>query len=67
MVNTWYENVRGKYALYPALTSAAFLWFAATLLMVLAYLKKRKATKERLAQMQAEDEFIDHVLNGSYH
>jgi len=63
----WYEKVRSRYGVYPLLTSAGIFWFLVTLLMLFAYMRKRRATKERLAEMQAEDEFVDHVLDGKYH
>jgi hypothetical protein len=63
----WYEKVRDKYGVYPFLTSAGIFWFLVTLLMIVAYLRKRRAAQERLAEMQAEDEFVDHVLDGKYH
>jgi len=63
----WYEKVRDKYGVYPFLTSAGIFWFLVTLLMLIAYIRKRRAAKERLAEMQAEDEFVDHVLDGNYH
>ncbi len=63
----WYEKVKHKYGLYPVLTSAGVFWFLVALLAVVAYLRKRRSTKQRLAEMEAEDEFIDHVLDGKYH
>lgn len=67
LVKGWYDRVHRKYGLYPILTGAAFFWFGVTLLMLFAYLRKRAAAKRRLAEMEAEDEFIDHVLRGRYH
>ena len=63
----WYEGVRDKYGVYPLLTSAGIFWFLVTLLMIIAYMRKRRRARERLAEMEAEDEFVDHVLNGKYH
>lgn len=63
----WYEKVRDKYGVYPFLTSAGVFWFLVTLLLVVAYVRKRRKAQERLAEMQAEDEFVDHVLDGKYH
>ncbi|MBN1593229.1 MAG: hypothetical protein JW941_08310 [Candidatus Coatesbacteria bacterium] len=63
----WYERVRDRYGVYPFLTSAGVFWFLLTILMLVAYARKRRAARERLAEMEAEDEFIDHVLDGKYH
>ena len=63
----WYQQVKHKYGLYPFLTSAGVFWFLVALLVVIAYLRKRRSTRERLAEMEAEDEFIDHVLDRKYH
>ena len=67
IVKAWYGRVRDKYGVYPVLTSAAFFWFAVSLLFILAYLRKRRATRERLDQMQAEEEFTEQIIEGKYH
>lgn len=64
ITEAWFDAVKDKYGLYPVLTSGAFFWFAVSVLFVLAYVRKRRATKRRLEEMQAEDELIEHVLDG---
>jgi hypothetical protein len=49
----WHRDLKMRFTWIPLLTGTATLWFLATLVFILAYLKKRRA---RLAAMEKLDE-----------
>jgi hypothetical protein len=51
----WLADLRVTYAWIPLLTSSGTLWVAITVVFLLAYARRRRDKRARLAQMDAED------------
>ncbi len=51
----WHQDLRLRFTWIPLVTGTATLWFLATLVFVLAYLKKRRRKLQALESMEDED------------
>ena len=71
----WYVDLRDRYLMMPAALFAVAVWVIGAFILILAYIRRRRQTKRRLAEMQeeedrfaaagqlADDELADEALN----
>jgi hypothetical protein len=51
----WHADLNLRYTWIPVITSTATLWFLATLIFILAFLKKRRAKIQAIEEMEDDD------------
>jgi hypothetical protein len=54
----WRADVRRRYGWLLVLGNIAIVWFAATVLVLLAWIPRRRRNRERIAAMQAEERML---------
>jgi hypothetical protein len=55
----WREELKKRYGYLPALTGTSFVWIGVVVLMGIGYVKKRRASKAKLAQWEREEAALD--------
>jgi hypothetical protein len=51
----WYQNLRERYLIVPASLFALSVWIFGAILLVLAWMRRRRQKRRRLAQMEIEE------------
>ena len=62
MEKRWRERLTGGWGWLSLLTGAGAIWGAITLLFILAYISTRRRQRQRLAQMEEEEEPIERLI-----
>jgi peptidase MA superfamily protein len=62
MEKRWRERLTGGWGWVSLLTGAGAIWGAITLLFILAYVSVRRQQRQRLAQMEEEEEPIERLI-----
>ncbi len=58
MEKLWLDYLRLRFSWVPLITSSTTLWFLATLIFLLGYLRKRRMNRLKLAEWTREEDFL---------
>ena len=58
MEDLWLSYLRVRFSWIPLITSSTTLWFLATLIFLLGYLRKKRMNRLKLAEWKKEEEFL---------
>jgi len=55
MEELWMDYLKLRFSWFPILTSTGFLWFAASIVFVLGYIRKKRTARRKLQQWEREE------------
>lgn len=55
LYDEWYVNLRDRYLMVPAALFAVGIWVIGAIILILAYLRRRRQMRARLAEMEQEE------------
>jgi hypothetical protein len=58
MEDQWHSYLRVRFSWVPLITSSTTLWFLATLIFILGYLRKKRLNRLKLEEWKKEEEFL---------
>jgi hypothetical protein len=67
MEELWRDYLRLRFSWIPLITSSTTLWFLATLIFILGYLRKKRMNRLKLKQWTREEEFLYPPDDKPYH
>jgi hypothetical protein len=67
MEELWRDYLRLRFSWIPLITSSTTLWFLATLIFILGYLRKKRMNRLKLKQWTREEEFLYPPDDKQYH
>jgi len=67
MEELWRDYLRLRFSWIPLITSSTTLWFLATLIFILGYLRKKRMNRLKLKQWTREEEFLYPPDDKLYH
>ena len=67
MEDLWRGYLRLRFSWIPLITSSTTLWFLATLIFILGYLRKKRMNRLKLKQWSREEEFLYPPDDKMYH
>jgi hypothetical protein len=67
MEDLWRDYLRLRFSWVPLITSSTTLWFLATLIFILGYLRKKRMNRQKLVQWTKEEEFLYPEDKTRYH
>jgi hypothetical protein len=67
MEDLWHDYLRLRFSWIPLITSSTTLWFLATLVFILGYLRKKRMNRLKLKEWTREEEFLYPPDDKRYH
>jgi hypothetical protein len=58
MEDLWLDYLKLRFSWVPIITSTGFLWFAASLIFILGYMRKKRKSRIKLQQWAIEENFL---------
>ena len=58
MEELWLSYLKVRFSWIPLITSSTTLWFLATVIFILGYLRKKRTNRLKLAEWTREEEFL---------